>query len=332
MSTYFTIVKLSSIDLNLLLVLHTVLEEKTVARAAAKLHVTPPAVSNALTRLRELLGDPLLVRRGRGLVPTPRALELAPRLASALGDLERAVGEDARFDPAQSRRRFVLACSDSDQICSVPRVVPRFARELPLAQLHVASIDQLTASDGLAAGTVDVAFAPAGIDSTGLHARDLYEDEAVVVLREDHPIKAARLSRAQFNGLRHVDTWLSLGRPGDGHRMAEAFLEQHGLMRQVVLIVPGFTAAAMSAATSDLAAAMPSRVAAKLAEGLPIRTARLPTPPMRMALQLVWHERTHQDPGAAFFRSLIVAALSEPSRRRASTRQFPQPAGFHPAP
>lgn len=310
--------KLSSLDLNLLLVLHTVLAEKSVARAAEKLHVTPPAVSNALTRLRDVLGDPLLVRRGRGLVPTPRALELAPRLAAALGELERAVGDEARFDPETTRRRFVLACSDADQLSSVPLITARLARAMPQAQLHVVSIDQLAASDGLAAGTVDAAIVPAGSVADDLHARDLYVDEAALVLRADHPIRAPRLSRAQFNALRHVDVWLVLGRAGVGNQMAEAFFRRHGLVRQVAVIVPGFAAAAMVAATTDLVAGMPRRVAEQLAHRLPLRVARLPAPAMQIQLQLVWHARTHEDPGAIAFRELVAAATSPGRTTRSS--------------
>ena len=308
----FTAVKLSSVDLNLLLVLHTVGEEKSVARAASKLHVTPPAISNALGRLRQLMGDPLFVRRGRGLVPTPRTVEIAPGLAAALAEMERVVGGDARFDPATSRRRFVVACGDGDQICNLPRIAATFAKELPMAQLHVVSIDQLTASDGLAAGTVDAAFVPTDGAAKGLHTRDLYADEAAIVLRQGHPVRAARLTRAQFNALRHVDVWFVLGREGVGNRMAEEFFGQHGLVRQVALIVPAFAAAAMIAASTDLAAAMPRRVAEKLARGLPLRVVRLPTPPMWMKLQLAWHPRTHEDPGAVRFRDLIARALGAP--------------------
>ena len=316
--------KLSELDLNLLLVLHTVLEEKSVARAAETLHVTPPAISNALARLRDALGDRLLVRRGRGLVPTPRAVELGPRLAAALAELERAVGDDASFDPATTRRRFVLACADGDQICSVPRITASFARSFPLAQLHVVSIDQLTSSDGLAAGTVDAAIIPSGGTPEGLHARELYVDEPVIVLRSEHPIRSARISRAQFNALGHIDVWLVLGRAGIGNRMAEEFLRRHGLERRVVLIVPGFAAAAMTAATTDLAAAMPRRVAEELAKGLPLRVVRLPTPRMSMPLSLVWHPRTDEDPGAIAFRTLLFDASNEPpesgrARRRPAT-------------
>jgi DNA-binding transcriptional LysR family regulator len=305
---------LSSLDLNLLVVLHTVLEQKSVARAAAKLHVTPPAVSNALSRLRDVIGDPLLVRRGRGLVATPRALELAPRVALALRELEHALGSESRFDPTRTRRRFVLACSDNDQTANVPRLAAAFGRAMPSAQLHVVSIDQLTASDGLAAGTVDAAVVPAGAYPEDLHAQPLYSDEAAFVLRAGHPVRAARLSRAQFNALRHVDIWLVLGRAGVGNQQVQAFLRRHGLVRDVAVIVPGFMAAAQVVTTTDLIAGMPRRVAEALARHLPLRIARPPTASMRIDLKLVWHERTHEDPGAVMFRSLVVETFRRTRR------------------
>lgn len=307
--------KLSAIDLNLLLVLHTVLSEGSVARAATKLHVTPPAVSNALARLRDLLGDPLLVRRGRGLVPTPRAVELAPRLASALRELELAIDENAAFDPRTTRRRFVLACPDAHHLVTVPRIAAELARVMPHAQLHVVSIDQLAASDGLSAGTVDAAVAPVGVDMHDLHAQHLYTDEPVLVVREGHPM-GSRLTRAQFNALRHIDVWLLFGRPGIGNQLAEDYMRRHGLVRQIAVIVPGFAAAAAIAAHSDLAAGMPRQVAEKLAEQLPIKLHRLPAPPMRIDVQLVWHTRTHHDPGAIAFREIVANAYSERTQKR----------------
>lgn len=312
---YFTTVNLSALDLNLLLVFHTVLEEKTVAKAAAKLHVTPPAISNSLSRLRAVIGDPLLVRRGRGLVPTPRAQELAPRVATALRELERAVGDDRTFDPATTRRRFVLACSDNDQIASVPHLAATLASEMPLAQLHIVSIDQLKASDGLAAGIVDAAVVPTAASHADVHAEPLYVDHGVLVLRKGHPIRAPRLSRAQFNSLRYVDTWIVLGRAGVGTKMMDAFLHRHGLVRNVAVIVPGFAAAAMIVATTDLAVGMPMRVAVQLAKHLPLRVAKIPAPAMPIEMQLVWHARTHEDPGAKLFRALVADAFRDKPRR-----------------
>src|SRR5690606_25678897 len=185
-------------------------------------------------------------RRGRAASGRPGgapARPRRPRVASAPRELERAVGEEGRFDPATTRRRFVLACSDGDQIASVPRIATVLAREMPHAQLHVVSIDPLAASDGLAAGTVDGSLSPVGVPTEGLHTEPLYTDEAVVVLRADHPIRSRRLSREQFNSLRHIDVWLVLGRAGVGNQVAAAYFKRHGTVRNVAVIVPGFAAA-----------------------------------------------------------------------------------------
>src|SRR5689334_3219605 len=146
---------LSGLDLNLLLVLHTVLRERNVARAAKRLSVTPPAVSNALARLRSALDDPLTIRSGRGIVPTPRAAELEPILARALAELERAVSARA-FEPATCEREFSLAVADVGQWVRLPRVVRLLEREMPRARLRVLSIDTLHAAGGLANSAVDV--------------------------------------------------------------------------------------------------------------------------------------------------------------------------------
>jgi len=115
-------VSLSSLDLNLLVMLDAVLTEKSVARAARRLHVTPSAVSNALSRARAALGDPIVVRSGRGIVPTPRAAALAPVLARALGELAEAV-RGREFDPSKTEREFTLAVADAGQLAHLPRAV-----------------------------------------------------------------------------------------------------------------------------------------------------------------------------------------------------------------
>src|SRR5918996_5660683 len=120
------LVNLASFDLNRVRVLHAVLEARSVTRAAAALHVTPAAISNALALLREEFGDPLLVRSGRALVLTPYASALAPRLAEAMEGLSRAVKEPARFDQRLTTRSFSLACSDAEQISEVPRIAAAF--------------------------------------------------------------------------------------------------------------------------------------------------------------------------------------------------------------
>ena len=313
-------VNLAAIDWNRLLVLHTVLTERSVTRAAIRLHVTPSAISNALARLRTTFDDPLLVRSGRSLVLTPRAAALAPQLSEAVAAMARVVESQSSFDPARSTRRFTLACSDAEQISEVPRIAASFARKLPKACLRVVSVDQLEALGGLASGEVDAAIAPAQGPRPDLHFTDLYEEEGVLVVRKGHPHVRGRISKQQFNALRHIDILLALGGPGIGHGIIEKFFASHGLHRDIAVAVPSFAAAAAIAAQTDWVAGMPRRMAAVLLRQLPLITVAMPLPAVRFRIQLVWHERTEKDAGAALFRTLILDAVQTRSRNRGRIR------------
>jgi DNA-binding transcriptional LysR family regulator len=298
-------VNLSQIDLNLLVVLHAVMQHGSVAAAAAELHVTPSAISNALARLRAQFGDPLFVRKGRGVIPTPRALQLRPLLESALSALERAVS-DERFDAKTCTRTFGIAMSDGDQIALLPTIAGAFMRALPRARLHAVSIDALLASGGLAGPLAELCIAPK-LPDPELHWTPLYETDAVVVARRRHPELPARkeLSAELFRSLRHVDTHLALGKPGVGHKGAADVFARAGLTRDVAVVVPTFSAAALVVAETDLIAALPRRVAEALVGLLPLRLLELKGSP-RMQLGLVWHERVHHDPATRFVRALIA--------------------------
>jgi DNA-binding transcriptional LysR family regulator len=310
---FFTSVNLLSQDLNLLRVLHAMLEERSVARTAARLHVTSPAVSNALARLRAGLGDALFVRKGRGLTPTPRALELAPTLATTFANLERALAQ-VPFEPQTSTRVYSLALSDTDQLSSLSAIARAFARSLPNARLDILSIDTLISSGGLDGSSIDAAIIPPG-PPDGAHVRPLYEDEAVFVVRKRHPRIRRRLTPALFNAEGHVDVHLVLGKAGTGHRAAEDAFARHGLSRRVTVTVPSFAAAATVVAATDLLAGMPRRVATVLARSLPLDVLLPPMPALRFPMMLVWHERTHHDAAAAFFRDVIADALATPLHR-----------------
>ncbi len=184
---------LSTLDLNLLLVLDTVLRERSVAQAARRLHVTPSAISNALAKLRAALGDPLLTRRGRGIVPTPRAEELAPTLARALAELERVV-RPTPFDAVTCSRTFTLAMADAGQVASLPAIAVALTKAMPNARLRVVGIDSLLALGDLSSNEVDLHF---GIRATGpgIHAEALYDEPTLLVARAAHPAGRAKLSR-----------------------------------------------------------------------------------------------------------------------------------------
>jgi len=310
---------LAAIDLNLLVVLDAVLREGSATAAARRLHVTQSAVSNSLARLRELLGDPLLVRRGRGLVPTPVAAELAPRVALALGEIGAILDSARGFDPETSTRRFTIALSDNQEVSDLPLIVASFARRLPRARLHVITHERMIASDGLASGLVDVAIAPAAITGPGLRQVPLYAEQGVFVVRQGNRNVGARLTREVFEASPHVEVQV-VGPSGIGHRMARERLAAEKLERRVMLTVPHFMAAAVAVSRTDWVTGLPHRFARHVCGFLALRVVRAPIAPIDFPLSLHWHTRTDDDPGAQCFRELVIEALAEVSRERRPAR------------
>jgi DNA-binding transcriptional LysR family regulator len=294
-------VSLATLDLNLLLMLDTVLAERSVVGAARRLHVTPSAVSNGLARLRGALDDPLLIRSGRGVVPTPRAAALGPALARALRDLDQAVHGDG-FDPATTDRTFTLASADVGQVVRLPRIVAALAKEMPRAQLRVSSIDALVAAGGLAGPEIDILIG-VGEKGPGVHIQPLYEERIVLVARARHPTIRSRVSAAQLGKLRHVEVHVS---PGRGNRQVVTGYAALGVARDIAAVVPTFTAAAAVVGRSDLVASLPASLVEVLGPSLGLRRVATPLAPMATTVNLVWHERTHRDPALRAFRDLVA--------------------------
>jgi DNA-binding transcriptional LysR family regulator len=305
------VMNLSALDVNLFVVLHAVLEEGSATRAAKRLNVTQSAVSNALARLRATLGDPLVVRSGRGLVATPRAAELAPVVAQAIAHLQTVVDRGRGFDPGESTRTFTVAAADNHQTSEAPRIATAFAEGLPRAALRMVSADFLAASDGLASGEIDLAFVPSIIAEQGPWAARVFEERACLVVRRDHPTVGRKITPKLFNELGHIDVEVALGKKGVGHEGAERHWKSVGLVRRVAVTVPYFTTAAMMASRTDFVAGLPSRAAEVLCGAFPIRIARTTFPLPSMDISVMWHERTHADPGAQYFRRLVANAVRD---------------------
>jgi DNA-binding transcriptional LysR family regulator len=299
---------LPRLDLNLLRTLDAVLSTRNVARAAERLHVTPPAVSNALARLRREFNDPLVVRSGRGIVPTPRALALAPALRDALSRLELAVRSES-FDPATTTRRFTLALSGAGQISFLPKLGSLMAVEMPGASLRVIGIDTLLSWGGVASAEVDAAIGRFDEDVPGVLSCSLYEERSVLVARRGHAIARRRLTRARLRPLRHVDVEVA---PGRGYRGLDESYAGLGIQRTVAMLVPSFVAAAAIVAKTDWVATLPVGLVEsfKTQYGLVVLEGEAPT--QRTPLSLVWHDRTEADAASKALRALITRAIGRP--------------------
>jgi DNA-binding transcriptional LysR family regulator len=304
-------VSLAQLDLNLLVVLDHVLAERSVVKAARRLHVTPSAVSNALARLRAALDDPLVARSGRGIVPTPRAAELAPTLSSALKDLDRAVHFSA-FDPASTTREFTLAIADGGQVVRVPSLALLMSTEMPRARLRVVGIDTLLSSGGLGGTEVDLAVAALPEAPPGVRMIPLYEEHTILVARRDHPRVGARITKATLASLRHVDVQVA---PGKGYRDLAGSYARLGIERDVALVVPSFTAAAAIVAATDFVATLPTSLVDVVGRRFGIRAVASPVRRLTVGIKLAWHERTDHDPAMRAFRDIVArAAPSAPKR------------------
>jgi DNA-binding transcriptional LysR family regulator len=296
---------ISNLDLNLLRILDTVLVEKSVARAAARLHVTPSAVSNALARLRFALGDPLVIRNGRGIVASPRAAALAPALKRLLADLELVVRAET-FDAAATTTQFTLAMADAVQVARLPQLEKLLSKRMPKARLRIVGIDTYLSAGGAASTEIDAAMIAAEARGPGVHTLPLYKETSVLVVRRGHELVGRKeLSRAHIAGLQHVDIEVA---PGRGYRELARSYERARIERQVVRIVPSFIAAAALVARSDYAATLPESLVSALGAQFGLATLKSPAPNLRTEIKLVWHERTHDDPGMRAFRDVVTSA------------------------
>ncbi len=291
--------KLSEVDMNLFLVLRTVLKEGNATRAAARLHVTQSAVSNALARLRRMFGDPLVVPVARGLVATPRALEVLPQLEAALDQLSALVAADRGFDPLASERRFTIAWIDAVELVLLPQLAALVERSLPRAALRIVTIDRMVATDGLASGDVDLLIGMPPALPPGCFAEDIYEDELVCVVRRGHPAaRARRMTLESYAAYPHVEFALF----GEPDARVDAALAQLRLARRVAVSVPHFGAVAMVVARTDAIATLSRRLVAALAP-TPLRVLPPPIALPPLSIRQVWHARVAHDAGTRYLRA-----------------------------
>lgn len=297
-----TLAHVTRMDLNLLLALHALLEERSVTRAATRLGLTQSATSRALARLRTHLDDPVLVRGRAGMVPTPRALALGPGLRRALEDLDALVGASRAFDPASATRTVHLATVDYAVAVLVPPLLARVAREAPGVSVVVHPL-RADVSEQLEAGALDVVVTARRRAPAGVVWSALFEDRFVTVARRGHPRVGSTLSLERFCQLGHVVVDPE-GRHGTS--AVDDELGRTGRTRRVVLRVPGFVAVPPVVADSELIATLPERLARRFVEAFQLHVVKTPValPPLRIALG--WHERARHDPGHVWFRRLLT--------------------------
>ncbi|MEZ4300524.1 MAG: LysR family transcriptional regulator [Polyangiaceae bacterium] len=292
---------LAAVDLNLVVVLSVLLDEASVTRTAARLGRTQSAVSHALDRLRAALGDPLFVRSGARMLPTPRAEALRAPVADIVSRLHDLWVSAPPFDPAHARRRISLVASDYLQIVLVPQIVRRLRVEAPSITLEVRG-PHGALLESLSQGDYDFSFAVTLPDSPSLYSQKLFDDRFVCLVDVDHPsIRRPRdLDRATFLRLPHALITPLGGTTGH----VDAALAVTGESRHVAVRLPDFMVAPRVLRGTDLLLTLPERVA-RLFEGEGLRLLPPPLALPKLSGHLVWHERLARDPCSLWFRSLL---------------------------
>ena len=294
-------------DLNLLLTLDVLLSEGSVTRAAKKLSLSPSAMSRALARLRETTGDPLLVRAGRGLVPTPRALELRARVGQLVEDAQTVLRPAAIPDLQQLIRTFTLRTSEGFAENFGPALIARASLEAPGVRLRfVQKLDKDSAP--LREGTIDLETGVvANTMGPELRAQALFKDHFVGVVRMGHSLSQGRIDPARYAGGRHI----GISRQGLEMGPIDDAVSALGLRREIATIVGGFSTAVAMARASDLIASVPKRHTGNLREGM--HTFALPFITPEFTVSLLWHPRLHADPAHRWLRGIVLEICALPS-------------------
>ena len=298
-----------NVDLNLLVALDALLAERSVSRAAVRLHLSQPAASALLARLRELFGDPLLLRSARGMLPTPRALELLGPVKQVLDEIEAIVQPRAAFDPASASLMFTLSASDYVEYALLPKLVDYLERKAPGVRLEVRSLDLQLVAMQMESGEVDLCITGLQNAAPGLHLRPLYTERLVSVVRRNHPGVGARLTLDQFCSLEHIQ--VSVRGSGFSTRIDEA-LAALGRKRHSRLAVPHFLLVPEIVARSDMISSLPERLARGYARQL--RILEPPVELQKFTVGEMWHERNERDPAQQWLRDVLVELAQEPQK------------------
>jgi DNA-binding transcriptional LysR family regulator len=290
----------NSLDLNLLVALDALLKEANVSRAAMRIGLSQPAASHALQRLRDLIGDPLLVRTGARMELTPRALGLRAPLAQALDQVRALFVPDA-FDAARSERQFRLMMPDLAVELLMPSLMEKIRRAAPNVRIDVVPWRSSAIFTAEFARTIDLVIS-IGNAFKGFHRQLLYTDSDALAVRRGHNIGAKLKRRDAFLDARHVAVIIR----GQNEDLIDGWLRSKGIERKIALVVPGYLEALHVAARTDLVAFVPRRLIAALSRQLSLAAIAPPLDPGIDEQYMFYPTRAQMDPASIWLRRLML--------------------------
>lgn len=288
-------------DLNLLRTFIVLMEERNVTRAAEKLGITQPALSNALARLRILLRDPLFIRERYGMQPTDKAQELAPLIADTLATLDDMILGQQEFDPRRAERLFTIAPNSFVEFVLMPAVVARLRVEAPGIKLRLTPYGTDLAETGVISGTTALVMGRIPDPPDNLVVQHLMDDGLACIVRADHPEIGNSISREQYERLKHVNM-LPPGRLRVGLFQA---LERQALRREVAVSVTHFLAIPELIAVTDYCSTLPTLICRRLAHDPRLKIVPSPVDLGTFPVDMAWHIRYRHNPAHRWLRELI---------------------------
>jgi DNA-binding transcriptional LysR family regulator len=298
------------LDLHHLRILHVLLAERSLTKAATSLDLTQPAISKTLARLRTYFGDPLFVRVGMRMEPTPKAIELAGPVKAVLDQMRELRRGYETFDPATSERTFSIVMLDAAVVQMLPPLLNHLNTIAPGVHVQAVRCEVQNLEIWLESGLADFAIGAFPKLEQGIRRRPLWMESFISVVREGHP-RADRLSASEAF-LREKHALVSALGTGHGYQAAERILEDVIPARNIVCRVPIFSAAALVAKRSDCVATLPRTVGTTMAADLGLHPFECPVALPGMEIAQYWHERYHRDPGNRWLREVISELFVRP--------------------
>jgi DNA-binding transcriptional LysR family regulator len=299
--------ELKDIDLNLLLVFRELLTERRVSAVARKLELSQPAISNALIRLRRLLGDELFLRTSKGMEPTPYAMQLAEPIAYALSTIHNSLNQRASFDPATSERKFTIGMTDIGEIYFLPKLMDVLARVAPNVSISTVRNTAVNLRDEMEAGHVDIAAGLLPQLKAGFFQRRLFRQSYVCMFREGHALDKRKVTLKDFAEAEHVVVISG----GTGHAKVDESIERKGVHRNVKLTVPHFVAVGHILSTTDMIATVPERYARECLTPFRLKYVKHPVALPDIGINVFWHAKYHKEPGNQWLRGVVFDAFSD---------------------
>jgi DNA-binding transcriptional LysR family regulator len=298
---------LHELDLNLLVVFNQLCIERSVSRAADKLGLSQPAVSNSLAKLRKRFGDDLFLRTPKGMEPTPYAEQLAESVGYALAMIHSGVNQRTSFDPAQATRSFTIGMTDIGEIYFLPGLIDRLRRDAPGVTLSTVRNNAVNLRDDLEAGKVDLAIGLLPQLKAGFFQRRLFTQSYVCLMRRGHRLDKRRITLSEYASAEH----LVVVSAGTGHGKVDELLARSGVERTVRLTVPHYVSVGHILQASDLITTVPERLADRLLE--PFELAKVPHPAKLpdIAINAFWHAKYHREPANRWLRGMVFELFGD---------------------